>query len=344
MKVKETFSNVLAFADAKSPQIKIGVGVVGLVAAGVIACVKAFHFKEKTKEEVETIKRTDEDAKKIVEAKKNPELVAHTVEELEDENKVSEDIVDAYTSLDYAKDVLRTRLRYGFTVVRTFAVPALLAIGSVCLIFNGSHSFSVRNLALSGQAAAATAALENVYRRIRDKCGEEVENEIRYGVEYQKVKEKETDEEGKTTTVTKKVPVVKEDPTACSPYAFIFDERFKEWVDDIDYCENVLRGFQAVLADKLNNSRRKYVVLNDMYDLIGSPSEMYTAGSMRVGWLKKSTPDGESDGTVNFRIQRVFIEKKTENGTKLVARLMLNPNVEGDIYGKVLTELGYAAS
>ena len=344
MKVKETMSNALSFLDAKSPQIKIGVGVVGLVTAGVIACIKAFHLKENTKEEVEAIKRTDEDAKKINDAKENPELVAHTVEDLVDENKVSDDVVEAYSKKDYAKDVIRTRVKYVTKLARTFAVPVLLGVASCLLIFSGSHSFAVRNLALSGEAAAATAALENVYRRIREKYGEEVENEIRYGLEYQKVKEKETGEDGKTATVTKKIPVVKQDPTACSPYAFIFDEKFGEFVNDVDYCENILRGFQASLADKLSHSKRRYVVLNDLYDLLGAPEEMYNAGSMRVGWLRKDIPDGESDNIVDLRIQRVFIEQQTETGTKLVARVMLNPNVEGDIYGKVLAQLGYKAS
>lgn len=345
MKLGETMSKGLSFLDAKSPQIKIGVGVVGLVAAGVIACVKAFHLKENTKEEVEAINRTKEDAKKINDAKENPELVAHTVEDLAaDENKVSDDVVEAYSKADYAKDVIRTRVKYVTKLARTFAVPIGLGIASCFLIFSGSHSFAVRNIALAGEASAATAALENVYRRIREKYGEEVENEIRYGLEYQKVKEKETDDEGKTVTVNKKIPVVKQDPTACSPYAFIFDERFGEFVNDVDFCENMIRGFQATLADKLYRSNRRYVVLNDLFDLLRAPADMYTAGSMRVGWLKKYVSDGESDSTIDLRIQRVFVEKQTETGTKMVARIMLNPNVEGDIYGKVLAQLGYKAS
>ena len=95
----------------------------------------------------------------------------------------------------------------------------------------------------------------------------------------------EVDEESGEVKKVKKNVKVSDDPTACSPYAFIFDERFGEYVNDINMCEKLASAWQSLMNEELK--RKRYLVLNDLYDKFSAPDEMYTADSMIIGWRSK---------------------------------------------------------
>lgn len=346
MNIKETWSNLMYGLEEQSPKIKIFVGVAGLVTAGVLACKATLKLREKTESERKAFK----DIHKIKAAKDRKKLgINDTIvvnksegetEEVDNvpvDERISEDIQNAYSDKDYAKDVIKTSLSYGKKIFMLYGLPVCIAVVSAGLIFNGTKVLNARNLAMSAAYASLDAAFKNYQGRVKERFGEEVENEIRYGLEPAKIKEKVKDEDGNEKVVTKKVEVAKQDPTSCSPYAFIFDSRFGEYVDDIDMCETFLRGVQHEMNAKFTYKKKKYQVLNGLYDKLGAPEEFYTAASMRVGWLRKSE---DGDGCVNLRIQRIFIPDT--DGKRMVPAILVDPNVEGDIYSKISKTMGYA--
>lgn len=328
MNVKEFANNCLDKLQEASPRVKIVVGVVGLVGAGIAACISSSKVKEELKPERKALK----DVKKI----RNAQAADIKGVELPEEERVSTDVKFVYTDKDFAKDVVKISLSGTKKILKLYGIPVLVGAASVGLIFNGTNVLNTRYLAMSASYTSLAKAFEIYRERVKERYGEEVERDIRYGVKTEKIKEEVIDEEtGKKKNVTKEIKVVENDPTACSPFAFLVDERFGEFVNDINMNEHFARAVQSIMNDDL--STKRYLVLNDLYDKFGAPESMYTAETMIIGWRRKK--DETNDGKIDLRIQRVFIEKDG----KRVARILVDPNVEGDIYKKVVKDLQYAA-
>ena len=176
--------------------------------------------------------------------------------------------------------------------------------------------------------------------RVRERYGDEVANDIKYGLKTEKVKEEIVDEEtGEKKKVTKEIKVAEADPTACSPYAMIFDERFGEYVNDIGMNEALVKAIQSIMNEELLGKGKRYLVMDNLLDRLGAPEDMYTGETMICGWRKKNGQDDSSDGYIDLRIQRIFIMKDG----KRVPRILIDPNVEGNIYDKVVKDLKYSA-
>lgn len=338
--LKDLVSNLSYSLEESSPKIKIVAGVVGLLVAGVLACRKSMDVKEKLEPERKAFK----DIHKIVKAKKRTEKsIPDEVEGkslVPEEERVSADVQFIYTDKDYAKDVLKMSLSAGKKLIKTYAIPVTLAVLSSGLIFSGMHTFNARNIALTTAYTTLSKAFESYKERVKERYGEEVEKEIRYGYKTVECKEKVTDENGKEVWKTEEQKVLDADPSKCSPYAFIFDSRFDEFVTDPDYCQSFLNFAQTELNSKFHLNVRKYMTLSELYDRIGAPEEFYTADAMRIGWLRHS----DGDDYINLRLQRIFIDELQDDGTvKRVARYLVDPNVEGDVYSKMPKKLGYAS-
>lgn len=338
--LKELVSNLTYSLEESSPKIKIVVGVVGLITAGIVACKKSMDIKEKLEPE----KKAFKDIHKIVSAKKRTEKgIPDEVEGkslVPEEERVSKDIQFVYTDKDYAKDVLRTSLSIGKKLIKTYAIPVTIAVLSSGLIFSGMNTFNARNIALTTAYSTLSKAFESYKERVKERYGEEVEKELSYGYKTEVIKEKVTDENGNEKWETTEKKVIVGDPSKCSPYAFIFDKRFEEFITDPDYCQTFLNLVQKELNTKFKLIRRKYITLTELYDKLGAPEEFYTADAMRIGWLR----DSDGDNYINLRFERIFIDEVQDDGTvKKVPRYLIDPNVEGDVYAKMPKSLGYAS-
>jgi len=332
MSAKEFMSNCMNSLEEASPRIKIVLGVVGLVGAGIAACIASSKVKEETKEERKAFK----DIHKIRHAQKADE----TGEKLDPEETVSDDVKFVYTDKDFAKDVVKTSLSYGKKILKLYGVPIAITGLSIALIFNGTHVLNARYLAMSASYGSIKKAFDLYKERVKERYGEEAEKDIRYGIKTEKVKEEIVDEEtGEKKKVTKEIKVAEADPTACSPYAMIFDERFGEYVNDIGMNEALVKAIQSIMNEELLGKGKRYLVMDNLLDRLGAPEDMYTGETMICGWRKKSGQDDSADGYIDLRIQRIFIMKDG----KRVPRILIDPNVEGNIYDKVVKDLKYSA-
>ena len=328
MNVKAAWNDLMVNLEEKSPRIKVAVGVAGLVGAAIGACVASTKLKEEVKEETKAY----EDIRKI----RNAQKAEKKGEVFPEEETVSKDVTFIYTDKDFSKDILKVTRSLAKKLVKLYGIPFVVAATSVYLIFNGTSVLNSRYLAMSASYSTLAKAFEMYRERIKERYGEEVEQDIYYGRTTEKLEVEEVDEESGEVKKVKKNVKVSDDPTACSPYAFIFDERFGEYVNDINMCEKLARAWQSLMNEELK--RKRYLVINYLYDLFGAPDEMYTADSMIIGWRSKK--DETNDARIDFRIQRIFITD--ENGRR-VPRILIDPNVEGDIYKKVIKDLDYAA-
>ena len=328
MNVKAVWNGMMNNLEEKSPRIKVAVGVAGLVGAAIGACVASTKLKEEIKEETKAY----EDIRKI----RNAQKAEEKGETLPEEEVVSKDVTFTYTDKDFSKDILRVTRNLAKKLVKLYGIPFVVAVASIYLIFNGTSVLNSRYLAMSASYSTVVKAFDMYRERVKERYGEEVEQDIYYGTRTEKVEVEEVDEESGEVKKVKKNVKVSDDPTACSPYAFIFDERFGEYVNDINMCEKLASAWQSLMNEELK--RKRYLVLNDLYDKFSAPDEMYTADSMIIGWRSKK--DETNDARIDFRIQRIFITD--ENGRR-VPRILIDPNVEGDIYKKVTKDLGYVA-
>ena len=322
MSFRDKWFNMLANLNDASPKIKIVIGVVGLVGAGVAACIATTRVKEKTKKEREIF----DDIHKVRQSQKN---------ELPEEEKIPDDITACYSEKDYAKDILRASGTMTFKLLKVYALPIGLAILSACLIFNGMNIMSNRDAAISAAYATLSTCFNEYREKVKDKYGEEVEKELYYGVTYRDIEIYEKDENGELKkTGEEKAAVANIGDHFESLYLIKFNRECAEWCNDFEYNQTFLRGIQAMLRDELKH--KPFITFSDLCDKIGKDitkwDKSYQLMAMRCGW--------RHGDNVDLRIQRLHIPADNECSVPI---LILDPNVR-DIYAEIITENSYEPS
>ena len=169
------------------------------------------------------------------------------------------------------------------------------------------------------------------YRQgVVNRYGEEVDRQIRYGYVTEEIKEKVTDENGKTKTVKKTVNVLPEEVAEEYrnnelDYCRIFDWSNPFWQGDISYNLTFLRSQQSYFNDLLRANG--HVFFNDVLKTLGFKP---TRAGQVVGW--KYDPDNDGDGYIDFRISETYVEDEHGSRKKVV---LLDFNVDGNILDTV---------
>ena len=219
------------------------------------------------------------------------------------------------------------RLIYGHMIMSMAKIylPVVLletvGIGMICK----SHSImNKRNAGLAAAYAALQKSYDEYRKRVRDKYGEEAEEEIFYGVKTEKYIEKTTSENGVTTEEEKEKTTV--DPL--SPWSFFVDETCtRVWDKDPYYTKKNLVNVQLQLNDMAYH--KPFVTLNDLYWLVGHELTDY---GLVMGW--KGGKDAHIDLGIfdgNKEATRRFV-----NGLEKV--VLLTPNIDGNIYQMSMDE------
>ena len=151
-------------AQAKSPEILLAAGVVGVVTSAVLACRATLKLDEvlqdaeKTRDAIEIMDRPD------------------------------------YSATDKTKDLALVKVQTAQKIARMYILPVGLGVVSIGALVGSHRILSTRNAGL----AAAYTALDKGFQQYRDRVLQEVgvekERELRYGKEFDVV----TDEQGRT--------------------------------------------------------------------------------------------------------------------------------------------------
>lgn len=301
--MKEKFVNVYNGVKGKvekhSPEILMGVGVVGVVTGTVMACKATLKLNDILEEAQET-------RDKIKEVASNPNYE------------------DKYTEEDAKKDLAVNCIQTGVKVAKLYAPAVAVGVAGVGCVLASHDIMKKRNVALSAAYLTVDKSFKEYKQRVVDRFGEEVEKEIRYGIKAEEIVETVTDEEGNETTVTETVKAM--NPTLYSDYARFFDEASPCWQNDPEYNLMFLRAQQQYANDLLRAKGRLF--LNDVYEMLGL--EKSKAGQI-VGWVyDRENPNG--DNFVDFGIYDMSKERVRAFVNGYETNILLDFNVDGNIW------------
>lgn len=293
------YNGVKGKVEKHSPEILLGVGVVGVVVTTVTACKATMKLNDILDECAET-------REKIKEVAENPNYE------------------DRYTEEDAQKDLTINYVQTGVKIAKLYAPSVALGVFSVgCLL--GSHNvMQKRNAALSAAYLTVDKSFKEYKQRVIDRVGEEVEKEIRYGIKAEEIETTVQNEDGTETTVTETVKTM--DPTLYSDYARFFDEASPYWQKDPEYNMVFLKAQQQYANDLLRAKGRLF--LNDVYEMLGIDK---TKAGQIVGWVyDEENPNG--DNFVDFGIYDMSKERVRAFVNGYEANILLDFNVDGNIW------------
>jgi hypothetical protein len=280
-----------------SPELLTGVGVIGVVAAAVLASRATLKLEptlNKTREAVDYAKSSKADA-----------------EALTDEDSI-------VVTKTYSKDLTRAYFHGTVDIVKLYGPSVALGVFSIGCIIGGNTVLRKQNVALAAGYKVLEQGFATYRKRIVEELGEDKERDIYLGLKDEVVTNVET---GKKETI--KVVTASGMP---SPYARFFDEGSSQWSPDSFNNLSLLKGVQNMANDRLNY--RGYVFLNDVYKDLGLE---ITAVGQQVGWALSEDGDNYIDfglysGTTDAK--RAFV-----NGDENV--FLLDFNVDGYILDKL---------
>lgn len=301
-KVSRTFGKAGLQIKKHSPEILVITGVVGTVAAAVMAC------KATTK--LDTV---------LAESKENIDKINNYIE--------TEGYSEQYTEEDGKKDLTITYVQSGLKVAKLYAPAVAVGALSITAILAGHNITRKRNVALAAAYTAVDGAFKEYRGRVVERFGEALDKELRYNIKPTEVEETVTDENGNEVIVTKTVntPHFKEH----SDYAKFFDEGCVAWSKDPEYNLMFLKQQQRFLNDLLKT--RGHVFLNEAYDAVGI--DRTTAGQV-VGWIyDEAHPNG--DNHIDFGLYDIDSEAMRRFINGIEPRVLLDFNVDGPIMNMI---------
>lgn len=216
--LKTTLSRVggrsLLQAQKYSPEILTTVGVVGVIAAGVMASRATLKLSP------------------IIEQKQSTlELIR------------SEDISEEYTEDTKNKDIAKVYIQTGLRVVKLYGPAVSLAALSVISIVSAHGIMRKRNIALAAAYKTVESAFSEYRKRVAEELDDDREMLISRNVYEEIVKDEDTGDE----------VAVQLAHLGHSPYAKFFDELSSNWRKNADYNLMFVRTMEQNFNDLLHS-------------------------------------------------------------------------------------------
>lgn len=301
-KLSRLVSNTGLQLKKHSPEILMGVGIVGTVASTVMACKatpKVNQILEETKQTVDIIH----------DGMENGNIQGHE-----------------YTKEEGKKDLTLIYTQTGIKVLKEYAPAIAIGALSITSIVAGHTILKKRNIALAAAYAVVDKGFKNYRKNVVSRFGEEIDKELRYNIKAKEIEEIVTDKDGKEKVEKKIVSEVDADTVSqYSDYARFFDETCGSYEKDPEYNLMFLRRQQDYANDLLRT--KGHVFLNEVYDMLGIQR---TKAGQIVGWIY-DTKNPNGDNYIDFGIysgterSRAFV-----NGHEKA--ILLDFNVDGVIY------------
>lgn len=293
--VTRTAGRQMLRVQKHSPSLLFGAGVVGVVAAAVLASRATLRLED-------VLDETDANLDKV---------------------KMAENIAKRngkqYTEADRRADVIKIYVRSGAKIVMLYAPAAIVGMASIAAL-TGSHIvLNRRNVSLT----AAYAGLDKAYRAYRERVikeyGADADVRLRYDTEeYDYVEE------------TAEGPVIKKGQkiirNAADPYTVCFDPTNRNWQPEPWQNQFFLQCIQNYANDKLR--AQGHIFLNEVFDMLGMP---HTSAGAICGWVMGNG----HDDYVTFGIFDNDVEAGTLFAMGLENSVWLNMNCDGVIYDKI---------
>lgn len=297
--IMRTFNKVGFQLKKHSPEILVVAGVVGTVAAAVMACkatMKVNDILDEHKDEVDTIHKRVE----------------------ESESSDGECAVE-----NSGKELAIVYLQTGFKLAKLYAPSVILGVTSLSCVVTSNNILRKRNAAITAAYATTLKGFKEYRNRVVERFGDELDKELKYNLKTTEIEETTTDAKGKEKKVKKNVSVV--DLSEYSDYARVFERGCPNWEEDHEYNMMNLRANERYANDLLVS--RGHLFLNEVYDMLGFPR---TKAGQIVGWVHDDkNPIG--DNFVDFGCFEAYSENDdTVNGHGKA--IILDFNVDGNVW------------
>lgn len=285
-----------------SPEILIVSGVVGVVASTVMACkatTKVNEILENAKEDIDAV---------------------HAYME-------RDDFEENYTEEEGKKALATVYVRTGVDLVKLYAPSVILGTLSLTAIVTSNNILRKRNIALAAAYTSVEKSFKDYRKRVVERFGEELDNELRYNIKKQEIEETVTNEDGTETTVKKTVNAV--DPSTVDNTSVIWYEGNNGYTKDPYRNLVFLKAQQAYANEKLK--RQGYLFLNEVYEMLGFNTK--PCGQV-IGWIyDEKNPVG--DNFVDFGIYDINDPQKARFLDGVEPGILLNFNHDGYILDKM---------
>ena len=280
-----------------SPEILVGVGIVGTVTATVMACkatTKAGDILEEHNTQMDAINAVVEMGR--------------------------EDYTEEVRKKDTAIVYTQTAVKY----VKLYAPSIAVGVLSIGCIVYSNNILNKRNAALAAAYATIDRGFKDYRGRVIERFGKELDRELKYNIKAQEFEKTEIDENGKET-VAKETVNVADDPNTYSDYARFFDDGCEGWSKDPEQNLCFLKCQQSYANEKLKS--QGYLFLNDVYKMLGIP---VTKAGQCVGWIyDEKNPIG--DNFVDFGFYDTNRTKVRDFVNGYERTILLDFNVDGNI-------------
>lgn len=282
-----------------SPDILVGLGIIGLIGATVMACRstrKADEILEETKETLDDI-RSDE--------------------EMDDKEK--------------RKEITVTYAKAGFKLAKVYGPSALLGLGSCGCILKSHGDLKTQKLSLMAQCANVSNILKSYRGNVVERFGEDVDKELRLGVHTEKMDDI-VEVDGRKKKIKKDILVARDK----QPGVYYFSDS-KFYMGLQDYDESFIRSRQATMNERFHTNGILY--LKDVLVTLGFEGDVVDETKhpelMVCGWLKY---DEDCDGFIDFRCKRVYRDTVDKDTGEIIRILdyAFDFNHDGNMHVRLL--------
>lgn len=285
-------TKAMNWGNVNSPEIMLGFGLIGLVTAGVGACIKSIT-----------------EVHDIVEDVKNERYL------LEENKKIAVE--------DKKKETAKVYLMGSAKILKAYAPHLLLAGISVMSIIGSNRKLNSRLASVAGAYAEMSALFDSYRKRVIDKYGEDADYRLLHGIEQETIEVTETDESGKTKTKKKRVDIASEPESLYMRYFVKSNPEYKSTDVLNEYFFECVKRFADEKLKRLGKGG--FVTLNEVYHALNLTE---TPMGMVVGWrYDENNPTG--DNYVDIKYHKVYLSDEFGNFEEAWA---LDFNVDGNIY------------
>lgn len=299
-KAGRAMSKVGFYAKKYSPELFMILGIGTAIGGTIVACIattKVDTVLDKTKNDLDVIHKNKEtaDTKELVEANR--------------------------------KDLVAVYGRTGWELTKLYAPAVGLMALSMTSFLASNQILKKRYVAMCAAYATTTKSFDRYRNGVVERYGEEVDQELLYGLKKHTIIEQVVDENGEVHTVSTVVDIA--DPNMPSPFARYFTPKNFYWEDGDIYNEAFFNNQQRYANDLLR--AKGYVYINTIYEMMGLKQS--SIGQL-AGWrYRKDNPDG--DNYIQFIVKKVKIPKSSDPEDGYEDAYLIDFNVDGNILEKM---------
>lgn len=297
-KMTRTFNRTGLQLKKHSPEILMTVGVIGVVASGVMACkatLKVQDIVDDAKQKIDMIHEVSAD----------PEMS------------------DKYSEEDSKKDMAIVYTQTAVKMLKLYGPSVALGVASLGCMIGSNRILNKRNVALAAAYTAVDKSFKEYRGRVIDRFGKQLDKELKYGIKAQEIEEVSVDEKGKETVKKSTVEVM--DPNCYSQYSIVFDDGNTGWDPDPELTKYFLIQQQNWANERLK--ARGHLFLNEVYDMLGVKR---TKAGAQVGWVYDEK-NNTGDNYIDFGIFDINKPKACDFVNGLEKVIILDFNVDGVI-------------